>query len=619
MKLLAIPSPDLTSISIGTPTLQLLEAADFSTDGGLLLVKAVYTDTAVSGQHYGLWLFDLGSRVYVQNLTAQWRDSDPSPAGSTLVEARILGTSDSYEILAKASTLGLEPQERLVSFDADGVQVPDVLAQLLGPDVAARIERFAASDDGRFVALQTDAPNLLSEVQVDTNGVSDILLLDRQTHAVTRVSAVGASEVFDPVHLGSLRTDGDRIEIAFVTAAAFLTSDRNGSASEAQDKLDAYLWSSSFDSSGLVGSSTFTLVSRRPDGSAAGGVPVPNQYPVVTTASGVYFTSASSEMTSGDTNGASDVFRAVQSPSGQPIVERIALAGTTELATGMWLLDADPDGDRVAILTDSPIASVHEGLYQALIVDVPSGAWHLASRTESGEAGDDLVINGILGPTSNTLAFTSAALNLARFDPVAFQGSLYLSTFNTQANVAARFWAGREPIVDATIQTGDGTRQTQTGPDGLGTLQDIGGTHLILSVQKAVTPAEATTASRAVTLQDAVSILRMIASQETSANSPPVSRFQSLAADFDGSGTVSLADALGVLRHAVGLQAPKPSWVFVEEGDDALPTILSPGIPGPVTIDVSPAGPIEVNLIGVLRGDFDGSWDPQRHGVGGEI
>jgi hypothetical protein len=63
-----------------------------------------------------------------------------------------------------------------------------------------------------------------------------------------------------------------------------------------------------------------------------------------------------------------------------------------------------------------------------------------------------------------------------------------------------------------------------------------------------------------------------------------------------------------VLRHSVGLQAPKPSWVFVEEGDDALPSILSPGIPGPVTVDLTPPGPIEVNLIGILRGDVDGSY-----------
>jgi hypothetical protein len=188
-----------------------------------------------------------------------------------------------------------------------------------------------------------------------------------------------------------------------------------------------------------------------------------------------------------------------------------------------------------------------------------------------------------------------------------------------QANITAKFWASEKPISGVAIQTGDEANQTQTSADGQGTLQGITSSSQTLSAQKAVTAAEETTASQAVTLQDAMSILKMIAGQATSAGSPPVSRFQSLAADFDGSGTVSLADALGVLRHAVGLQAPKPAWVFAEEGDDALSSILIPGIPGPVTVDVSPPGPIEVSLFGVLRGDVDGSWDPHRYGVSGEI
>jgi Ca2+-binding RTX toxin-like protein len=115
-------------------------------------------------------------------------------------------------------------------------------------------------------------------------------------------------------------------------------------------------------------------------------------------------------------------------------------------------------------------------------------------------------------------------------------------------------------------------------------------------------------ASEAVTLQDAVAILKMISGQAGAAASPTAARAQSLAADFDGSGAVSLADALGVLRHAVGLQAPKPSWAFVEEGDDALPSLLNPGIPGPVIVEVTPPGPMEINLIGVLRGDVDGTY-----------
>ncbi len=100
----------------------------------------------------------------------------------------------------------------------------------------------------------------------------------------------------------------------------------------------------------------------------------------------------------------------------------------------------------------------------------------------------------------------------------------------------------------------------------------------------------------------------MIAGQPMNAEGAPNPRAQSLAADFDGSGMVSLADAIGVLRHAVGLQAAAPSWVFIEEGDDTGSSALNPGIPGAVTVEVTPPGPIEVNLVGILRGDVDGSY-----------
>ena len=172
-------------------------------------------------------------------------------------------------------------------------------------------------------------------------------------------------------------------------------------------------------------------------------------------------------------------------------------------------------------------------------------------------------------------------------------------------DVQVSFWKGLEALPGTSIAA-DGGTSVMTGTDGHAVLPSPTGQSTALQLSRAVPLAEVARSDGSVNLQDAVSILKMIAGQPV--NTTPISRFQSLAADFDGSGTVSLADALGVLRHAVGLQAPKPSWVFVEEGDDALPAILSPGIPSPVTVDVTMPGPIEVNLIGVLRGDVDGSY-----------
>jgi hypothetical protein len=255
---------------------------------------------------------------------------------------------------------------------------------------------------------------------------------------------------------------------------------------------------------------------------------------------------------------------------------------------------------------------------------ITSTTWQWQRGTSAGQG--QFAWSDIASATAPSLAIPSGAdylgstLRLAVTTEDALGGSTTLYSSPTAAiagvptQVSTRFWADAQPIANAIIQAGSATAQA-TGADGSVALSGIAGPSMTLSVQNHVTAAEAPSHAQAVTLQDAVAILKMISGQAGAAASPTAARAQSLAADFDGSGAISLADALGVLRHAVGLQAPKPSWVFVEEGDDALPSLLNPGIPGPVTVEVTPPGPIEVNLIGVLRGDVDGSFAPATYGV----
>lgn len=129
----------------------------------------------------------------------------------------------------------------------------------------------------------------------------------------------------------------------------------------------------------------------------------------------------------------------------------------------------------------------------------------------------------------------------------------------------------------------------------------------------------ADTGSGAIGLSDAVAILRMVAGRTTAAATADLR--QSIAADFDGNGNVTLADALGVLRHAVGLDTATPSWVTFDRADPALSgrAVLQPGrIAAPDTLmqEMLPAG---LELVSVMRGDVDGSWDPQRFGVSGGL
>lgn len=108
----------------------------------------------------------------------------------------------------------------------------------------------------------------------------------------------------------------------------------------------------------------------------------------------------------------------------------------------------------------------------------------------------------------------------------------------------------------------------------------------------------------AVDLNDAIAILKMIVGLDMAS-----SEYQVAAADLDESGAVDLQDAIGVLKHVVGLTAPAPQWSFVSAGTavadiDALEVhhTFDPRISQDVSIDST------IELVGILRGDVDGSW-----------
>jgi hypothetical protein len=94
-----------------------------------------------------------------------------------------------------------------------------------------------------------------------------------------------------------------------------------------------------------------------------------------------------------------------------------------------------------------------------------------------------------------------------------------------------------------------------------------------------------------------------------------VSPFQFIAADVNGSGTVTAADALAILRIAVKLPSALPKeWVFVEENRDFWNeatqqftlTRSSTAWDRSVVIDTSNTSVLGV--VGLLKGDVNGSW-----------
>jgi Ca2+-binding RTX toxin-like protein len=92
-------------------------------------------------------------------------------------------------------------------------------------------------------------------------------------------------------------------------------------------------------------------------------------------------------------------------------------------------------------------------------------------------------------------------------------------------------------------------------------------------------------------LTDAIQILKSIVGLTT------LNPYQTIAADFNSNNAVDLQDAIGVLKQIVGLPAPEPAWVFVDKKSSA-----------PKMNELLSLGETDVELVGILKGDVDGSW-----------
>ncbi len=147
-------------------------------------------------------------------------------------------------------------------------------------------------------------------------------------------------------------------------------------------------------------------------------------------------------------------------------------------------------------------------------------------------------------------------------------------------------WLGN----DAVPAFGTALDAMTTGADGLYQHHDMAaGTYVLSSAKAAVANDKG-----AVDLLDAIAILKSIVGLTT------LNDYQQIAADFDKVNGVDLNDAIGILKHVVGLPAPMPEWSFVDKGDAT--HHLADSTPVNITADTA------VDLVGILRGDVDGSW-----------
>ena len=181
-------------------------------------------------------------------------------------------------------------------------------------------------------------------------------------------------------------------------------------------------------------------------------------------------------------------------------------------------------------------------------------------------------------------------------------------TVNTQFQ--AYSWKTHALLDNVQVGAAGSSALHNTGSNGAVSFSAKAGLGTALNAQRPIPTAEADDTGQAVNLQDAIAILKMIVGLDVNGTGKPLSPYQAYAADFDANGAVDLGDAISVLKHVVGLPSADPQWLFFNESDRQLAGLnpLKPGTGAAISADLSGTGPIHVGLVGVLRGDVDGSY-----------
>jgi hypothetical protein len=113
----------------------------------------------------------------------------------------------------------------------------------------------------------------------------------------------------------------------------------------------------------------------------------------------------------------------------------------------------------------------------------------------------------------------------------------------------------------------------------------------------------------AVTAADAYAALQMAANINPNGNESEVLPWQYLAADVNHDGKVRAADALNILKMAVNYEgAPEEAWIFMPDYVAGYEMTRSTVDWSAEEMTVDLLNNQAINLIGIVRGDVDGSW-----------
>ncbi len=608
MTLLRIAAPPLAELATGLSVLVHLDPLGFDPSGAGFHVRATFADEGRVRE--GVWFYRIRDEVWERSVNSLLSSALDGRSVDVLelASASRAGAVEQIVRYREAMSGGMqvaEATDRIAVIRGTEVLEVDLIASVTGEHPNAPIDRVLASADGRFVALQTLASNLSTAGDIDSNACADIYLIDRERSVITRVTLQNGLEIAADATLEDVRLGSDG-----VLSVAFTTLDSALSVSDRNELSDVLVWRLPAAASQLPGPVTLQLVSGAA-GQAQGGSAA------LLASTGAIFQSDSASFSASDVNGASDVW--ISSP-GSALLP--AWPAALVAAGGMSLVDVDLSGDRLLVGGRSSAFGLGiPAVDQIAIVNLRASTITSLSVSATGQAADDAVLGAVLSPNGARAVFASSATNLVGSADEPGVG-LFLYNPDASAVVAgtARFWKSGAPISNVVVRASDpegGTAPAiadRSNGQGAWQIEGLDFQPYELTAYRAGT---ASGALNAVTAADVLAALKMSVGRNPNPDpdgfagqsvAHAASPYQFVAADVDGSGHLTRADASLIAELAASSRvSEQPVWQFIAEGADLGSTNRTEvDWPGSIQVDLNLSD--QLRWVGVLSGDVDGSW-----------
>lgn len=369
-----------------------------SPDGQLAVVDIIYgTDY---GQLHAFMLVDLTNGTYLTNYNEIVGRGDITSIKAS--SASVAWASDltptivlDYEDLSDPATIGKDNLIGLVV--GTTLQQSDIIETSSSAVSNGSIQNLTLEASGRYVAFETAATNLSTTGTLDTNGLSDVYLIDTAENALTRISVLadGTDAAAEDCKLQSIAIIDGKVSILFSTAAAQVFS-----ADDTNIDTDLYLWRDG----------EIDLVSSNSVGTAVGynggfaGF-VDDEIALVAT-----------DLISSDTDGLLDLYLVdpiTLTKRVNPVVDALNFTSGSEI----WI---EGNNSSEVVMGFSGVQQNSIDLSNQLLgVNIKKNTSEVYTFNSSGALADDISDTPALSDIGNTIVYRTSATNLASQDSLA--------------------------------------------------------------------------------------------------------------------------------------------------------------------------------------------------------